>query len=236
MKIVAIAPHPDDAEYGCGGILARAVENNHEVTIICCKASLSELGDEYVNDVGRLREEEARHAADILNCKIEFAKCDPLNDAQEARRNMVKMLRILQPDILIVNEPNDYHPHHEKTSKIVMESCFIAQLPNVKTNETPWQTAQAFYYETFSSVDFVPDCYVDVTHLFVKVRRAFLEHKTGIGVLPLLSHKMNAIHLIRGTQCSAMYAEGIKFVYGYWFDTIRFRSTGFRFLCELNSK
>lgn len=62
MKVMFFAPHPDDVEVGCGGILKKLKELQVEMVIVCNTIS-DMLTDEEIENVRK--EEQQKVATDI---------------------------------------------------------------------------------------------------------------------------------------------------------------------------
>ena len=71
MKILFIAPHPDDLEFACGSTAAELVKSGHEVHELCITAG--EYGiedDEFKGErISKIRRRELRRSGKILGLK-----------------------------------------------------------------------------------------------------------------------------------------------------------------------
>ncbi len=148
MKIVAIGAHPDDAELGAGGTLAKHVANGDEVHLI-----LTTLGG--VVGPFEEREKEARSAARILgidNLRILNFPVQKLNKPSLEFANLIKkLLAEIKPDRIYTHTTFDYHQVHVAVSGSVMLAAK--------------ETKQLLFFETISSTttDFKPNAFVDIT-------------------------------------------------------------------------
>ena len=87
-RILAISPHPDDESIGCGGTLRRHVADGDAVRVVFLTSGEKGGRDTDLAKMARLREEEARCAARILELeKIEFWQ-EP-DGALKVRRKLV---------------------------------------------------------------------------------------------------------------------------------------------------
>ena len=66
-SIVAFGAHPDDIEFGCGGVIARETENGRSVHFVVCSR-----GEAATNGTPAVRVREAKRAAALLGATIEF--------------------------------------------------------------------------------------------------------------------------------------------------------------------
>ena len=67
LTLLAIGAHPDDIEFGCGGVLLTEVARGSAVAICICSR-----GEAGTNGSPEEREAEARKAAKLLGAAIDF--------------------------------------------------------------------------------------------------------------------------------------------------------------------
>ena len=103
--------HPDDAEFMCGGTIARWTRDGCEVHYVVCtdgSAGSNEPGKG--RDVMRpIREAEQRAAADVLGVKtVTFlGEIDGfLGVTPETRRKVTREVRRLRPDVIVAPDPS----------------------------------------------------------------------------------------------------------------------------------
>src|SRR3712207_1963492 len=136
--LVAVA-HPDDETFGCGSIIARATARGAEVTVAC--ATRGEAGERAPGtpddeDLGTIRELELRRAADRLGVRrVELlgyrdsgfdgepspgSLCAaPVPEVAEA---VGRLLRELDPDVVLVLDGSDGHRDHVHVGAAVREA------------------------------------------------------------------------------------------------------------------
>ncbi len=136
LRVLAMMAHPDDVEFTCAGTLIRLKqETGCEIAI--ATATSGDCGTTQYNptDIGRIRYNEAKAAADLLGAEYYNAQCKDLfvmYDEPSLRR-FIEVLRKARPDIVITQPPVDYMVDHENTGKLVRTACFGAPIPNVYT-------------------------------------------------------------------------------------------------------
>lgn len=136
--VLVLAPHPDDAELGCGGTIARLTA---EGTRVCCATfSLCEdsLPPGWEKDV---REREARKAID----EIGIAQRDLLvyrypvrrlaSYRQEILDDLVRLNDELSPDLVLMHSPDDLHQDH---STVAHEGLRAFKGTTIYAYEMPW--------------------------------------------------------------------------------------------------
>jgi bacillithiol biosynthesis deacetylase BshB1 len=115
LDILVFGAHPDDAELGAGGTIAKEVANGKKVGII--DLTRGELG---TRGSGELRDKEAKAAAAILNVAVRenlgFRDGFFIND-ETHQLEIIKIIRKYRPEIVLCNAIEDRHIDHGKGSK-----------------------------------------------------------------------------------------------------------------------
>ena len=125
--VLAIGAHPDDAEIGCGGTLARLAARGTRVGIV--DLSAGELGTR--GDVVT-RRREAESAAAILG--VAWRRCLGLPDGSLSASDpthlhaLVGALRAAAPRTVFLPHPDDPHPDHGATASLVLRAAVLANL------------------------------------------------------------------------------------------------------------
>lgn len=162
LDILAIGVHPDDVELGCAGTLLAAIEEGKKVGII--DLTRGELGTRGTADTRKI---EARNAADILGIKIRenLGMADGFFQNDEAhQRLLIKAIRTYQPNIILANAPEDRHPDHGRSAKLISDAAFLSGLRKIETTldgliQEAWRPAYVFHYiqDRFIQPSFVID-------------------------------------------------------------------------------
>ncbi|MDG4946196.1 bacillithiol biosynthesis deacetylase BshB1 [Weeksellaceae bacterium KMM 9713] len=159
LDILAMGPHPDDVELGCGGTLAKAVAEGKKVGII--DLTNGELGTRGSREI-RLKEAEAAknilgvHARENLNMRDGFFLNDETNQLE-----VIKAIRKYRPEILITGAPEDRHPDHGRATELIVRASFLAGLPRIETGQEAWRPKRIFHYIQWKPL--TPDFVVDIS-------------------------------------------------------------------------
>ncbi|MEI7627267.1 MAG: bacillithiol biosynthesis deacetylase BshB1 [Bacteroidota bacterium] len=162
LDILAIGVHPDDVELGCAGTLMSAIAEGKKVGIV--DLTKGELG---TRGTAETRKVEARNAANILGIDIrenlEMADGFFQND-EFHQRLLIKAIRKYQPTIILANAPEDRHPDHGRSSKMISDAAFLSGLRKIVTEldgveQTEWRPSYVFHYlqDRFLQPSFVVD-------------------------------------------------------------------------------
>ena len=131
-KVLAFGCHPDDVEFQCAGTLALLKERGWEVHIATMAGG--ELGSARLRPeaIRAVRLKEAARAAAVIEAHYHYAGGHDIDVActEEYRRRAVRVLREVNPTLVLTHPPMDYLDDHEQTSRLVRLACFIAPVPH----------------------------------------------------------------------------------------------------------
>jgi LmbE family N-acetylglucosaminyl deacetylase len=130
--ILVITPHPDDAEFGAAGTVAKLVKQGKSVVYIVC--TNGDKGTEDIDrqpeELARIREYEQMEAAKVLGVKeVIFLRYPDqgLEDTPEFRKEIVRHIRLYKPEIVITADPYRryvWHRDHRITGRVVLDAVF----------------------------------------------------------------------------------------------------------------
>ena len=126
VDLLAVAPHPDDAELTCGGTLARAAEQGYRTGILdLTRGEMASRGTPEGRAEEAARAAAALGVAERVNAGLPDAA---LENSREARETVVAHLRRLAPRVVILPFPSGRHPDHRIGSELARDACFLAGL------------------------------------------------------------------------------------------------------------
>lgn len=129
-SIVAFGAHPDDVEFGCGGVLALAAASGARIVIV-----IGSRGESASFGTPDGRAEEARAAAALLGAAVEFVELG--GDAHFApsvphQLALAAVIRRHRPQIVLAPTPApNQHPDHVALSLMVRAACRLARYAGV---------------------------------------------------------------------------------------------------------
>ena len=129
VDVVAVGAHPDDVEIGCGGTVARLVEQGYRVGIV----DLTDGEPTPCSPGPHVRMEEARRAAETLGAAVRVTLELPnrrLFDCFEARVELAKQFRRFRPRLVLGlgGRTPTYSPDHFQASLIIEAAVFYSRL------------------------------------------------------------------------------------------------------------
>jgi LmbE family N-acetylglucosaminyl deacetylase len=131
MKILVVAPHPDDETLGAGGTIARLSDEGNEVAVAIVTKGWEPLFPN--SQVVQVRSE-AQDANKILGVKslifldLPVTKLDEI-PRNELNRTFEELIKNELPEIVFLPFWGDLHKDH----KVVFESCMAALRPAISS-------------------------------------------------------------------------------------------------------
>ncbi len=129
--LLAFGAHPDDIEFGCGGVIARETQAGRKAHFVVCSR-----GEAATNGTPRQRTTEARQGAKHLGASLEFIALG--GDAHFEVRiahvlKLAAILRRLRPEIVLApTTVENQHPDHVVLGWMVRDAARLARYGGVK--------------------------------------------------------------------------------------------------------
>ena len=131
LPLLAFGAHPDDIEFGCGGVIARETQTGRPVHLVVC--SRGEAGS---NGTPAERTREAKKAAKILGATIEFITLDGDAHLEVKAKHALKLaaiIRRLRPGIVLApTVEQNQHPDHYRLGQLVRDASRLARYGGLK--------------------------------------------------------------------------------------------------------
>ncbi len=177
QKVYALAfgAHPDDVELSCGATLLKLIDEGHAVAV--CDLTQGEMGTLGTPETRKAESDTAtkvmgyreRITLDLGDSKLHYT--------DQSLREIIRIVRYFQPDVVFTNPPDERHPDHMKASNLVYDALFYAGLKKIDTTyngkkQLPYRPHYLLYYMQFRH--FNPSVIVDVTTTFERSRQGIL--------------------------------------------------------------
>jgi len=167
LDALVFAAHPDDAELGMGGTIARISKSKHSVGLV--DLTQGEMGTRGSSDT---RKQEALKAALILKTSIRENLLIPDGDIQLTDDNIKKiviMIRKYCPKSIFAPFFDDRHPDHVSASNLIKKAFFVSGLEKYGTSEQgleqeAYRPGKLFYY--MQTYTFNPSFIIDISNSF----------------------------------------------------------------------
>lgn len=144
LDFLVIAPHPDDAELGMGGTIAKMVAEGWRVGILDLTS-----GEPTPHGSEARRRKETLKATEILgvtwrgNAGLPNRKLEPTLDAREL---IASYFRVLQPRWIFAPYWEDAHPDHVAATQLIEAARFWAKLSKTAMPGERFHPERIYYY------------------------------------------------------------------------------------------
>lgn len=194
-RILVIAAHPDDIEFGTAGSIAKWAEEGAQITFCLVTdggAGSNEPGADLPGLI-RQREQEQRDAAAILGVKdvrfLGYAD-GTLQNTLELRRDLTRLIREIRPERVLISDPtmvfagNYYinHPDHVAAAQAALYAVFPSAgtrpiFPELlAAGYEPYDVAELWMFFAEKT-----DTVVDISNYIDRKIQALICHKSQLG-------------------------------------------------------
>jgi N-acetylglucosamine malate deacetylase 1 len=205
IDILAFGSHPDDIEFGCGGILAKAVAQGHKVAI----ADLT-IGEQSTNGDTPTRRKEGENAAAVIGAErvvLDFADCE-IFDTYEGRLKLVEVIRKFRPKLVLAPlwQGIETHPDHTACGILARHACRYAKFAKILPNLPPHAVEGILHY--LPNAGGKPDFIIDVSAHVPTWKKMMQAHQSQLKTYPYDQWALKGAASL-GTLIGAEYAQGL---------------------------
>jgi LmbE family N-acetylglucosaminyl deacetylase len=197
QRVLVLAPHTDDGEFGCGGSINRLIESGTEVFYVAFSACEQSVLKEFPSDI---LISEVKAATKVLGIKpqnliLKNYDVRTFNyRRQEILEDIIQLKTDIQPDLVFMPSVNDIHQDHHT---IASEGIRAFKFSSILCYEMPWNNF------TFNTQTFI---HLSEHDIEVKAK-ALAEYKSQAH-RPYANEKfIRSLANIRGVQIGTTYAE-----------------------------
>jgi bacillithiol biosynthesis deacetylase BshB1 len=174
VDILAISAHPDDLELGCGGTILRSVNQGQTVGMV--DLTRGEMGTRGTPEV---RKREAEAAAKVLGAafraQLDFGD-GGLRTTREEELELIRLLRDTRPSVVIAPYPEERHPDHARTGRLVTDASFYAGLRMIETGQKAHRPNTVIYF--MQNIVRRPSFVMDISATFERKMEAIRSYKS----------------------------------------------------------
>ena len=197
MNILAIGPHPDDIEFGCGGTLLKYAACGHRIFHLV-------LTDGSYGGDPAVRRAEQEAASRFIGSQLFWGgfKDTELTGSRELIHKIDTVINEVTPDIVFLNFWADVHQDHRAAAQAgVSASRYVKEV---------------LFFEVPSTQHFEPDIFVDIQEVLDRKIQLLDLHasqvnRTRVANLSITESARSCANF-RGFQGRVKYAEGFKAV------------------------
>lgn len=169
-RVLVIAAHPDDPEFGCAGTIAKWADQGYEVHYLLLTSGDQGNRDRTVHpsEMAHLRETEQRAAAEVLGVRsVKFLRYPDglLENNMDLRRRLCGLIRRYRPHIVVTIDPwrpYQLHPDHRAAGFGALDAVRGTHswnlFPEQLNGAEPWRVKEVYLFWTGA-----PDHWEDVS-------------------------------------------------------------------------
>lgn len=200
--VLVLAPHTDDGELGCGGLISYYVEQGIEVYYVAFSNAHISLPPELPKDT---LIKEVKSATAVLGIPSENlilfdfpVRHFPAN-RQEILQKMIGLRTKIAPQLILCPSLSDVHQDHQTIAQEALR-CFKKQ--SILCYEEPW-----------NNIAFSTHCFIQLSEYHLEKKIEALKcyrsqkHRTYIS-----ADSIKALAITRGTQLEGGYAEAFEVI------------------------
>jgi LmbE family N-acetylglucosaminyl deacetylase len=216
MKVLVIAPHPDDEVLGCGGTIARYTSGGDEVYLCVVTRAYA---PEWPEDEIPRRKQEVLKANEVLGIRktdfLDFptVKLDTLPQ-KELADSISGVITEIKPQEVYIPHRGDVNKDH----RLVFEAAMVATRPKPATS-----IRKVLCYEVLSETDwaapladsaFLPNVLVDISETLGAKLKAMSEYKLELKEFPhpRSLEAITALAKMRGATIGVNAAEAFMLI------------------------
>ena len=190
-QVMVVTPHPDDAEFGAAGTVARWVREGKSVVYVACTSGDKGTSDPNIKpeELAKIREREQLAAARLLGVKdVVFLRYpdQALEDTPEFRKDIVRQIRMYRPETVLASDPYHrryvWHRDHRISGQVTLDAVFpyardrLAYPDLLEEGLQPHKVKEVWLWATEN-----PNYRSDITDTFDIKMAALRCHKSQVG-------------------------------------------------------
>lgn len=201
-RILVLAPHTDDGEFGCGGTIAKLIADKAEVFYAAFSVCELSIPSHLPKDI---LETEVKNATGVLGIKSENLKIFRYgvrtfeSYRQQILDDLVCLRNEIEPDLVLMPSPHDIHQDHYT---IGLEGVRAFKQISILGYELPWNNL------TFNTQSFV---FLKEEHLNKKVE-ALKCYQSQSNRIYANESFIRSLAITRGTQIGVKFAEAFEVI------------------------
>jgi len=200
--ILVLAPHTDDGEFGCGGSIAKFLEEGKDVFYVAFSTAEDSVPEGYPRNILEIEVREATkllgiNPNNLIIYKFQVRKLNYVR--QELLEELVKIRNEISPDLVFIPSPNDLHQDHYT---VAMEGMRAFKQISILGYELPWNNI------TFHTQSFIK---LEERHIIKKIE-ALKAYKSQQNRFYANEEFIRSLAITRGTQISVRYAEAFEVI------------------------
>ncbi len=185
LKLLILGAHPDDAEFHAGGLATRYRQFGYKVKMVSVTNGDAGHHETFGPPLAEIRRAEATAAARVIGATYEIwdNHDGQLQPTLEVRRQVIRCIRSVAPDLILTHRTNDYHPDHRAVGQLVQDASYMVTVPSIE-RDVPILTRDpvvAYLPDRFTKpYPLAADVVVDVTDQFETIVDMLACHRSQV--------------------------------------------------------
>lgn len=196
-RILVLAPHTDDGEFGCGASIAKFISDEKEVYYAAFSLAEESVPSPYPKNILEIEVKAATNELGILPDNLLLFRYRVRRFAQfrqEILEDLVKLNNDLKPDLVFMPSLNDLHQDH---TTIAHEGLRAFKKTSILCYELPW-----------NNISFATNCFIPFTEVELELKLKALNFYNSQKNRSYASEDyIRGLAITRGTQIGSRYAE-----------------------------
>ena len=216
MKVLVIAPHPDDEVIGVGGKIAKKAREGHEIYVCVVTKAFPPLFSEEIVEQARNECREADKTLGVVETYFMDFPAVMLETVPRYKLNegLLKYIQKIKPEEVYIPHRGDMQLDH----KIIVDATMVALRPKYEH-----VVKRIYAYETLSETgwdipnvinEFIPNVYEDITGEIETKLNAMKLFKSQLGDFPDARSlgAIDALARYRGATVNVNAAEAFSLI------------------------
>jgi len=205
VDVLAFGAHPDDLEFGCGGILAKMSSQKKSIVMVDLT-----LGDKGTNGTPEGRRQESIAAAKVIGAErvfMDFKDCEVF-DSYESRLKFVEVIRTYKPRLILAPEWKGEmnHPDHLACGILARYACRYARFGKILPN-LPVHTPEGILHYTGAGSE-MPDFLIDISDQVEQWKQMMACHESQLRTHSYMEWVLKKASWL-GVLTGGKYAQGL---------------------------
>lgn len=196
-KILVLAPHTDDAEFGCGATIAKLIENGNEVYCAAFSACEQSVIKGFPSDILITEVKAASKKLGVKDSNLALFDYEVRTfnyRRQEILDSIIQLKKTINPDVVFIPSINDIHQDH---STIANEAFRAFKFSSILCYELPW-----------NNISFSTSCFMVLNEEHVMKKISALGEYKSQAHRPYANEEfIRSLARVRGVQINTQYAE-----------------------------
>ena len=201
-RVLVLAPHTDDGEFGCGATIARLSAQGAEVTYVAFSAAEQSVLPHLPRDILRTEVYQATERLGIVGERcivLGYQVRQFPSQRQQILEDLVALNSSLRPQVVFLPSPTDTHQDH---SVIAAEGFRAFKRCSMLGYEVPW-----------NNLDFRTSCFVEISEEDLRTKIDALSMYRSQAHRAYASEEfIRSLATVRGVQIGKRYAESFEVI------------------------